>query len=77
MWFVPPRLLHYRPKIPAAIQDGLRRVCAVKVANYLEADVKAAIDDPITFQDFDESLNAISNEEAPGPSYAIANMVKS
>jgi hypothetical protein len=36
------------------------------VPGYVEADVKAAIDDPITFQDFNESLNAIYNKGAPG-----------
>jgi hypothetical protein len=53
--------------VPAAMQDGLRRVCAVKVPDYVEADVKSAIEDPINFQDFYESLNAISNGGAPGP----------
>jgi hypothetical protein len=42
----------------------------------VEADVKAAIDNPITFQDFNEPLNAISNGGAPGPSDATANIVK-
>jgi hypothetical protein len=74
--YVPPQLLHRRSKLPAAMQDGLRRVCAVKVHDYVEADVTAAIEDPITFQDFNESLNAISNGGAPGPSDATANMVK-
>jgi hypothetical protein len=62
--------------IQAAKQDGLRQVCAVKVSDYVEADVKASIDDPITFQDFRESLNAIFNGGAPGHSNATANMVK-
>jgi hypothetical protein len=46
------------------------------VPDYVETDVKAAIDDPITFQDFNESLNAISNGGVSGPSDATANMVK-
>jgi hypothetical protein len=74
--YVLPQLLHSLSKIPAAMQDGLRRVCAVKVPDYVEADVKAAIKDPITFQDFNESLNAISNGGAPGPSDATVKLVK-
>jgi hypothetical protein len=74
--YVPPKLLHHCSKIPEAMQDGLRRVCAVKVSDYVKADVKAAIGDPITFQDFNEPLNAICNEGAPGLSDATANMVK-
>jgi hypothetical protein len=47
--YVPSKLLHRCSKIPSAMQDRLRRFCAVKVPNYVEADVKAAIGDPITF----------------------------
>jgi hypothetical protein len=69
--YVPPQLLHHRSKIPAAMQDGLRRVCAVKVPNYAEVDVKATFDDPLTFQDLGESLDS---RGAPGPSDATVNM---
>jgi hypothetical protein len=39
-------------------------------------NVQVAIDDPITFQDFYESLHEISNEGAPGSSDATVNIVK-
>ena len=49
---------------------------AEPVSDRVEADVKRVIDDPITFHDFNESLNAISNGGAPGPLNATANTVK-
>jgi hypothetical protein len=48
-----------------------------KEPNYAEADIKAAIDDPIIFQDYIECLNTTSNEGAPGQFDAAANYSQS
>jgi hypothetical protein len=42
----------------------------------VEADIKVEIDDPVTFQDFNKSLNTMSNGGAPGPTAAAAKLVK-
>jgi hypothetical protein len=41
----------------------------------VKTDIKAAIDDPITFQDFNESLNTVFNGGASDPT-AAAKLVK-
>jgi hypothetical protein len=42
----------------------------------VETDIKAATNDLITFQDFNESLNTISNRGAPCPTASAAKLVK-
>jgi hypothetical protein len=48
----------------------------MKVSPALQEEIATKINAKITFQEFDESLNAITNGGAPGPSGATANMVK-
>jgi hypothetical protein len=48
--YFPTQLLHHCSKIPTAMQDRLHRVYTVKVSDQAETDVKAAIDDTITFK---------------------------
>jgi hypothetical protein len=56
--------------------NGIHRVCAAKEPNYVETDIKTAIDDPITFQDFNKSLNTMFNKDALAPTTAATQLVK-
>ena len=70
------QLLQKKSNIPRPLQDSLRRACAIKVTPTVQAELQAAIDAPITFEDFDETLQSISNGGAAGPSGVTANMMK-
>jgi len=70
------QLLNKKSNLPPALQDSLRRACAIKVTTEVQNDVSRTINAPITFEDFNQSLNDIKNGGAPGPSGATANMIK-
>jgi len=71
-----PRILNKRSAIPEALQKGLRRVCAKKVTQEVEDEVREVVYAPITIEDFGDALDDIVTGGAPGLSLATANMVK-
>ena len=68
--------LDYSSSIPLSLQDGLRRVCAVKISQPIKDCLQNVLDETITFEDFDAAINALTNGGAPGPSGVTVNMVK-
>ena len=68
--------LHPRSSIPRQMQKGLRKVCAKKVTPHVERQVAEAINSKITLVDFEDAIEAIPADGAPGPSQVTANMIK-
>jgi len=68
--------LHEDSKIPLALQQGIRKVCQKKVTPRVEKLLQEAIDRPITFDQFEATINALPSGGAPGPSQVTVNMVK-
>ena len=68
--------LDYGSAIPLPLQDGLRRVCAVKVSKPVELCLQQVLDEPITYDDFNLAINSLTNGGAPGPSGVTVNMIK-
>jgi hypothetical protein len=68
--------LDHHSKIPLALQDGLRRVCAVKVSAPVKQCLQNVLDEAITFEDFNLAINSLTNGGAPGPSGVTVNMIK-
>ena len=72
-----PQLLHKKSKIPSELQDGLRRACAVKVTAPVQDKIHTAVNERVTFNEFNSSLNDMANGGAAGVSKVTANMLKS
>ena len=71
-----PQLLTKRSQIPPPLQDGLRRACAVKVTPRIQTLLDQTINKPVTFEEFDSSINDIPTGGAGGVSEMSANMAK-
>ena len=71
-----PQLLTKKSNIPPALQDSLRRACAIKVSPDLQEHIHHVTNQKITFHEFNRSLSEIVNGSAPGPSGVTANMAK-
>jgi len=70
------QLLQAKSSIPPALQDGLRRVCAIKVGPEVQQAIRQTLTDMITFEDFDDSIGQLTYGGAGGPSENTASMVK-
>jgi hypothetical protein len=68
--------LHPHSSIPIQMQKGLRKVCAKKVTPHVQQQVHEAINNTITLQDFEDAIEDIPADGAPGPSQVTANMIK-
>jgi hypothetical protein len=68
--------LHRESKIPLEFHDGLRKVCSKKASEETTKIIQDTIYSEITFEQFDEALNALKTGSAPGPSQVTANMIK-
>jgi hypothetical protein len=71
-----PQPLHKRSKIPVPLQDGLRRACAVKVSPEVQDRIHTAVNERITFAEFNTSLNGMPTGKAGGASEVTSNMAK-
>jgi hypothetical protein len=71
-----PPLLHPDSAIPAPLQTGLRRACAMKTTPSFNTLLADNINKEIAYEEFSRELNALTNGAAPGPSDATASMVK-
>ena len=71
-----PQLLTKRSQIPPPLQNGLRRACAVKVSPRIETLLDETINRPVTYEEFNSSLNDIPAGGAGGLSEMSANMAK-
>jgi hypothetical protein len=71
---LPP--IHEDSRIPKDLQDGLRRACRRKATPQMETDMKVALDEPFSLEEFTAAIRHLSPDKAPGPSMVNSNMIK-
>jgi hypothetical protein len=71
---LPP--IHPDSKIPKSLQDGLRRACMRKSTPELEEDMRLALDQPFSLEEFTAAIKHLSKDKSPGPSMVNSNMIK-
>jgi len=67
--------LHPSSAIPTNLQVGLRKACAVKASPAIQQEIKASLDQLITFDEFSAAIDDLRAGSAPGPSETTPSML--